>query len=314
MQRYVARRLIHSLLILLGISVISFSLMNLAPGGPVQFSQDPRMTPADKARLEEALGLNRPLYVQYLDWLSKVVRLDFGKSYVSRRPAIDMIAERLPATVQLSAVALILGLLGGVPMGIYAGLKPGSWFDNLVRLFTVVSNAVPHWWMGLLLIVFLAPLRIFPSGGMYTLGQDSLADRLHHLALPAIIASMGGWITFSRFLRYEVLEVVSQDYTRTAHAKGLPRRIVLTRHVLRNALLPVVTILGGALAGLISGSVLYENVFSWPGVGRLAIEAFYKRDFPLLMAITMITSFLVILGNLLADLAYGLVDPRVQYD
>jgi peptide/nickel transport system permease protein len=314
MQRYVIRRLIQSFLILLGISIISFALMHLAPGGPVQFFEDPRLTPAGKARLEEALGLNRPLYIQYLDWSSRIARLDFGKSYVSRRPVIDMIAERLPATMQLSAVALLLGLLGGIPMGIYAGLKPGSWLDNLVRLLTVVSNAVPHWWVGLLLIVFLSPLHIFPAGGMYTLGHDNLADRLWHLVLPAFIASMGGWITFSRFMRYEVLEVISQDYTRTAYAKGLPQRIVLTRHVLRNALLPVVTILGGALAGLISGSVLYENVFSWPGIGRLSIEAFYKRDFPLLMAIIMISSFLVILGNLLADLAYGLVDPRVKYE
>jgi peptide/nickel transport system permease protein len=314
MQRYIVRRLIHSFFILVGISVISFSLMHLAPGGPIQFIEDPRLTPASKARLEEALGLNRPLHVQYLDWFSHVARLDFGKSYVSRRPVIDMIAERLPATMQLSAAALLLGLLGGMPMGIYAGLRPGSWLDNLVRLFTVVGNAVPHWWMGLLLIVFFAPLGIFPAGGMYTLGHDNLADRLWHLALPAFIASMGGWITFSRFMRYEVLEVINQDYTRTAHAKGLPQRIVLTRHVLRNALLPVVTILGGTLAGLVSGSVLYENVFSWPGIGRLAIDAFYKRDFPLLMALNMITSLLVILGNLLADLAYGLVDPRVQYD
>lgn len=314
MQRYVIRRLIHSFFILVGISVISFSLMHLAPGGPVQFIEDPRLTPASKARLEEALGLNRPLHIQYLDWLSHVARLDFGKSYVSRRPVIDMIAERLPATMQLSAAALLLGLLGGIPMGVYAGLKPGSWLDNLVRLFTVVGNAVPHWWMGLLLIVFFAPLGIFPAGGMYTLGHDNLADRLWHLTLPAFIASMGGWITFSRFMRYEVLEVINQDYTRTAHAKGLPQRIVLTRHVLRNALLPVVTILGGTLAALVSGSVLYENVFSWPGIGRLAIDAFYKRDFPLLMALNMITSLLVILGNLLADLAYGLVDPRVQYD
>jgi peptide/nickel transport system permease protein len=314
MQRYVIRRAIQSVFLLLGISIISFSLMHLAPGGPVQFFEDPRMTPADKARIEKALGLDRPLYVQYLDWLSQVVRLNFGKSYVSKRPVLDMIAERLPATMQLSAAAMILGLLGGVPLGIYAGLKPGSWFDNLVRLFTVVSNAVPHWWMGLLLIVLFAPVHIFPAGGMYTLGYDNLPDRLWHLALPAVIASMGGWITYSRFLRYEVLEVINQDYTRTAYAKGLPQRVVMVRHVLRNALIPIVTMMGSALASLISGSVLYENVFSWPGIGRLAIDAFYKRDFPLLMAEIMITSFLVILGNLLADIGYGVVDPRVRYE
>jgi peptide/nickel transport system permease protein len=188
-------------------------------------------------------------------------------------------------------------------------------------VFTVAGNALPHWWLGLMLIIFfswvysLTGFRVVPSGGMYTLGkQDDLLDRLWHMALPALIGALGGWITFSRFVRYQVLEVIRQDYVRTARAKGLPRQMVLTRHVLRNALIPLVTLMGGALAGLMSGAVLLEGVFSWPGMGRLAIEAFFKRDYPLLMALIMLPSFLVILGNLLADIAYGLVDPRVRYD
>ncbi|NIO70807.1 MAG: ABC transporter permease subunit [Anaerolineae bacterium] len=321
MRRYVIRRAIQSVFLLWTISLISFALMHLAPGGPVQFFEDPRMNPADIAALEHSLGLDQPLPVQYARWLWGILRLDFGRSYVSHRPVLDLIAERLPATMQLSLAWLILGLLGGISLGILAALKRGSWFDSAVRVFTVAGNALPHWWLGLMLIVFfswvysLTGFRVVPSGGMYTLGkQNDLLDRLWHMALPALIGALGGWITFSRFVRYQVLEVIGQDYVRTARAKGLPNQMVLTRHVLRNALIPLVTLLGGALAGLMSGAVLLESVFSWPGMGRLAIEAFFKRDYPLLMALIMIPSFLVILGNLLADIAYGLVDPRVRYD
>jgi peptide/nickel transport system permease protein len=244
-----------------------------------------------------------------------VVRLDFGKSYVSHRPVLNMIAERIPATVELAAAGIILGLLGGIPLGVYIAFKRGTWFDSVVRVLTVVGNAVPHWWLGLILIiVFSSTIKLFPSGGRYTIGQEDILDRLWHLALPAIISALGGWITYSRFMRYEVLEVVRQDYVRTAHAKGLPGRIVMSRHILRNALLPIVTMMGGILTIVVSGAVLFENVFSWPGMGRLSIQAFYKRDYPVLMALIMISSFLVIVGNLLADIAYGFVDPRVKYE
>ncbi len=315
MKRYVIRRSIQSVFLLLGISIISFSLMHLSPGGPVQFLEDPRLTREHKEALEHQLGLDQPLPIQYLRWLWGVVRLDFGKSYVSRRPVLKMIAERIPASVQMSGAGLILGLLGGIPLGIYSALRRGSWFDNVTRVLTVVGNAVPHWWLGLILIiVFSSTIRIFPSGGMYTIGRGDLLDRLWHLILPAIIAATGGWITYLRFMRYEVLEVIRQDYVRTAQAKGLPWSIVLQRHVLRNAILPVVTMMGGILTIVISGAVLFETVFSWPGMGRMAVDAVFKRDYPLLMALNMISSFLVILGNLLVDIAYGFVDPRVKYE
>lgn len=315
MGRYVIRRSIQSIFILWTVSIISFGLIHLSPGGPVQFMEDPRLTRAHKEELEHQLGLDQPLPVQYLRWLWGVVRLDFGKSYVSRRPVIKMIAERIPASVQLSGAGLILGLLGGIPLGIYSALRRGSWFDNVTRVLTVVGNAVPHWWLGLILIiVFSSTIRIFPSGGMYTIGRGDLLDRLWHLILPAIIVATGGWITYLRFMRYEVLEVIRQDYVRTAQAKGLPWSIVMQRHVLRNAILPIVTMMGGILTIVISGAVLFETVFSWPGMGRMAVNAVFKRDYPLLMALNIISSFLVILGNLLVDIAYGFVDPRVKYE
>jgi peptide/nickel transport system permease protein len=191
----------------------------------------------------------------------------------------------------------------------------GTWVDNVIRVFTVIGNAVPHWWLGLMILVISAnTIRLFPLGGMFTPGHDTLLDRLWHLALPATIAAMGGWIGYSRFIRSEVLEVLGQDYVRTARAKGLRETVVMAGHVLRNALIPIVTMMGGVLAALVSGGVLFETTFSWPGIGRMFIAAAFQRDYPVLMALTMMTAVLVIIGNLLADIAYGWVDPRVRYD
>lgn len=315
MKRYVVRRAIQSIFLLLAITFIGFMLMRLAPGGPVQFYEDPRVTPERIKELEASLGLDQPLVVQYVKWLGAIVQGDFGRSYVSRRPVLDMIAERLPATVLLSGSSMILGFLVGIPLGIYAALKRGSWFDSSVRFFTVAGNAIPHWWLALVLIIFFSStLRILPSGGMYTLGNGSIPDRLWHLILPAGLSALGAWLTLSQFLRSEILEVLRADYVTTARAKGLRERLVMIRHVLRNALLPVVTMMGGALAGLISGAVLFEYVFSWPGMGRLAVESVFKRDYPLLMALLIISSTLVILGNLIADVVYSVVDPRVRLE
>jgi peptide/nickel transport system permease protein len=314
LARYIVRRSLQSVGLLLLITVLSFGIMRLAPGGPAQFLDDPRIGPEYREILLESFGLRDPLPVQYLKWLWNVVRLDFGYSFIDRRPVIEKIAERVPASFQLSIASLLLGLLG-VPLGIYAALRHGRWQDQVIRVFTVFGNAVPHWWLGLMLLILMAStFRIFPLGGMYTIGDGSLSDRLWHLALPALIGALGGWIGFSRFVRSEMLDVLGQDYIRTAQAKGLGARAVLVRHALRNALIPLVTILGSSLAGLFSSGVLFETTFSWPGLGRMSVDAAYQRDFPVLMALTVIFSALVILGNLLADIAYGWVDPRVRYE
>jgi peptide/nickel transport system permease protein len=314
MLRFVIRRLIQSVFILLGVSMLSFALMHAAPGGLTTLYANPRIPAATIERLEEQFGLRDPIPVQYLKWLSNVLQLNFGYSLIDQRPVVDKIAERLPATIQLSLASILLGLLG-IPLGVYAAMHRGSWIDNAVRVFTVLGNAVPHWWLGLMILVLSAnTIRIFPLGGMYTPGNDTLLDRLWHLLLPATIGAMGGWITYSRYIRSEVLEVLGQDFVRTARAKGLSERLVMGRHVLRNALIPVVTIMGGTLAALVSGSVLFESTFSWPGIGRMAVAAAFQRDYPVLMALNMLGATLVILGNLLADIAYGWVDPRVRYD
>jgi peptide/nickel transport system permease protein len=314
MGRFLIRRLVQSVFILLGVSILSYGLMRMAPGGLVGIYGNPRISQATIQRLEEQLGLNDPIPVQYVKWLTSALQLNFGVSFIDQRPVVDKIAERLPATIQLSLAALLLGLLG-IPLGVFAAMHRGGWVDNLVRVFTVVGNAVPHWWLGLMILVISAnTIRLFPLGGMYTQGNDTLLDRLWHLALPATIAAMGGWIGYSRFMRSEMLEVLGLDFVRTARAKGLRERVVLVRHVFRNALIPIVTLMGGVLAALVGGSVLFENTFSWPGIGRMAVQAAFQRDYPVLMALVMFSSVLVILGNLLADIAYGWVDPRVRYD
>jgi peptide/nickel transport system permease protein len=288
--------------------------MHAAPGGLVNIYANPRISPETVQRLEEQFGLHDPVPVQYLKWLSNVVRLNFGYSFIDQRPVVDKIGERLPATIQLSLAAMLLGLLG-IPLGVWAAMHRGSWIDNVIRVFTVVGNAVPHWWLGLMILVISAnTIRIFPLGGMFTPGNDTLLDRLWHLALPATIAAMGGWIGYSRFMRSEVLEVLGQDFVRTARAKGLRERVTLSRHVLRNALIPIVTMMGGVLAALVSGGVLFESTFSWPGIGRMAVAAAFQRDYPVIMALNMLSATLVIVGNLMADIAYGWVDPRVRYD
>jgi peptide/nickel transport system permease protein len=314
LTRYVVRRSLQSVGLLLLISLLAFSIMRLAPGGPAQFMDDPRIGSEYREALRESYGLNDPWPIQYAKWLSNVVRLDFGVSFIDRRPVLDKIGERFWASFQLAASSFVLGLLG-IPLGVYAALRHGRWQDQTIRVFTVFGNAVPHWWLGLMLLVLSATtFRIFPLGGVYTIGDGSLLDRLWHLALPALIGALSGWIGYSRYIRSEMLDVLGQDYVRTAHAKGLGPRDVLFRHGLRNALIPLATMLGGIFTLLLSGSVLFETTFSWPGLGRMTVDAAFQRDYPVLMAMTVLSSTLAIMGNLLADVAYGWIDPRVRYD
>ena len=315
LTRYVARRLVQSIFLLLLISVLSFGLMRLAPGGPAQvMTEDPRISAEYRERVLESFGLNEPLPVQYAKWLLNVARLDFGYSFVDRRPVIDKIAERIPASFQLSIGAFLLGLLG-IPLGVVAALHHGRWPDQVIRIFTVLGNAVPHWWLGLMLLVLMAStVRLLPLGGMETPGDGSLPDRLRHLALPWLVGALGGWIGYSRYVRSGMLDVLGQDYVRTARSKGLGEQALLYGHALRNALIPLMTFLGPSLVGLLSSGLLFEVTFSWPGLGRMAVDAAFQRDYPVLMGLNVIFAALGILANLLSDVAYGWVDPRVRYE
>jgi peptide/nickel transport system permease protein len=342
MTRYIIRRSLQSLLLMWVSTLIGFSVYQLAPGGPLQFlDDDPRRNAADVARLERTYGIDRSIAVQYIawafgeDWLpatdtwrsgrclnepdrcSKgIVRLDFGRSFSFKgEPVLKVIADRIPATFLLAFSSLILSIVIGFPLGIIAAFTRGRWPDNSIRIITVLINTVPEWWIGLIALIILGGyLGLVPLSGMYDIGDGSLLDRLHHLFLPALVSSISGWIGFSRILRFEILDVLNQDYVRTAKAKGLSRQAVIWRHVLRNALMPFVTGLGGIFLLILSGSVLFEIVFSWPGMGRLAVNAINARDYPVMMALFVISSFLGIVGVLMVDILYSVVDPRVRYD
>lgn len=310
---FIIRRSVQTLFILWAVSLIAFAIVHLAPGGPFSALDDPSISPETLKALRASSGLDDPVPVQYARWLGNVARGDFGRSLIDSRSASDKIVERLSATLELNVAARLLGLLG-IPLGIYAALRRGQLPDQLSRMVTAIASATPHWWLGLLVLVFVAaPTGWIPLGGMYTIGkQNDIVDRLWHLALPASIAAIGDLVLWSRFLRTEVLEVLSQDYIRTARAKGLPYRLVITRHLLGNALIPVVTVLGGTFASVISSSVILETTFSWPGIGRLAYTAAIQRDYPVVMALLMISTSLVLIGSLLADVVYTLVDPRIR--
>lgn len=341
MTRYIIRRGLQSIVLVFITTLIAFSIYQIAPGGPLQFlDDDPRSSGVDKARLERLYGLDRAVAIQYVAWLAGedwmpqgeawqsgqclsnpnkcsrgIIRLDFGRSFSFKgESVIDLIVERIPATFTLGFASLVLSMAVGIPLGIIAAYTRGRWPDNTIRVVTVLINTVPDWWLGLLLLIILGGyLGVVPLGGMYTIGDGSIPDRLHHLILPAVIGATGGWIGISRILRFEILDVLSLDYVRTARAKGLSRWGVVSRHVLRNALMPFVTGLGGIFLIFLSGSLLLELVFSWPGMGRLFIAAVNARDYPLMMALFVISSFLGIMGLLFVDILYSLVDPRVRY-
>ncbi|MBK8034746.1 MAG: ABC transporter permease [Chloroflexi bacterium] len=290
----------QSIVILWAISLIAFVIMHLAPGGPGAIYEDPTISPEATERIRESFGLNDPILTQYVRWLGSILQGDFGRSFVDSRPVLGKISERIPATIQLNVAARLLGLLG-IPLGIYSAVRRNRFIDHFIRILLSIGSAAPHWWIGLMFLVFVAaPTGWLPLGGMYTIGkQEDLLDRIWHLVLPATMYAFGDWIVWSRYLRSEIFEVLNQDYVRTAHAKGLTGSRILTRHVLRNAMIPVITIFGGSFATIISGSVALETVFSWPGIGRLAYTASIQRDYPVIMALILISSLLVMLGNLL---------------
>lgn len=316
MTQYLVRRLLQSIPILFLISLLSFLLMYSTPGNFINpFEYPGEMGKEEIDRILHSLGLDRPWYVQYGEWFGKALRLDLGRSFKFNTPVTEMIVERLGATLQLTLSALFLSLTLGVLIGVFAALYRGSLFDNLTRVLAVAGHAVPTFWLGLVCIwIFAVQLRWLPTGGISSIDADvwDIGDRLRHLILPALILSFGRVANFSRYVRGEMLEVIRQDYIRTARAKGLKERAVLIRHALRNALIPLVTVLGLNVRFLFGGAVLIENIFAWPGMGRLIVNAAFQRDYPIIMGTTLISALLVIVGNLLADVAYAVVDPRIK--
>jgi peptide/nickel transport system permease protein len=316
MGRFVARRVVQAIPTFFGITLLSYMVLRLAPGDPVLLLFGAGNLRADEiAALRTAYGLDQPLPVQYLSWLSHILTGDFGRSFLYKRPVIEMIQASLPNTLVLAGLALVVTVAVGVPLGVLAARYRGSLLDQAIRILGVAGHAIPAFWFGLLWILILAvQFRLFPVGGMLTVGKDAfdIPDRLAHLAGPVVTLSLAGIANYSRYMRTETLEVLSQDYVRTARAKGLRENLVLFVHALRNALLPLVTALGSQIAFLVSGAVVIEQVFAWPGMGRMTYEAARSKDYPIVMAVVVIASAVLLLSYIARDIAYGLVDPRVR--
>jgi peptide/nickel transport system permease protein len=316
MGRFVARRVVQAIPTFFWITLLSYMVLRLAPGDPVLLLFGAGNLRADEiAALRTAYGLDQPLPIQYLSWLGHILTGDFGRSFLYKRPVVEMIQASLPNTLVLAGLALVVTVAVGVPLGVLAARYRGSLLDQAIRILGVAGHAIPAFWFGLLWILILAvQFRLFPVGGMLTVGKDAfdIPDRLAHLAGPVVTLSLAGIANYSRYMRTETLEVLSQDYVRTARAKGLRENLVLFVHALRNALLPLVTALGSQIAFLVSGAVVIEQVFAWPGMGRMTYEAARSKDYPIVMAVVVIASAVLLLSYIARDIAYGLVDPRVR--
>lgn len=322
MTQYILRRVLGMIPLIIGISFIVYALINLVPGSPTDvFKFNPDLKPEDLARIRENLGLNDPWYFRYFTWLGNAVQGDFGNSFINYAPVSYLIRAALPNTLLLSIVSLIIALLLSVPIGVLAAVKRNSVFDRVTTVIATAFSSLPSLWLGLMLIVLFAVkfqewgLPSLPTSGVRNLRvEDNLLDRIRHLILPAAalsLVSLAGW---TRYIRSQMLEVIRQDFVRTAQAKGLVNRIVLLRHAFRNALLPLVTLVGLTIPDLFGGALIVENVFGYPGIGQLTVSSLRSNDYSVAMACVMMLAFLTVVGNLIADILYGVLDPRVRYD
>lgn len=314
MNNVLVRRLAQLVPMLFFISLVSFLLVKLAPGDPIQAYITPRMNPEDIERIRQSLGLDKPLFMQYLLWLKNVLHGDLGYSLIYHRPVLTMIAERIPATLGLMGASLIMAMILAIPLGLLAGAYKHRWLDHFLNMFAYIGISVPIFWFGILLItVFSVQLNWLPSMGMRTIGaEDSWLDVVRHAILPCIALSFYNLSTYVRYIRSNTITQLSADYVQTQLAYGATRRSILFRHVLKNVLLPVITLFGISFGELVVGAYVTESVFSWPGMGLLGIQSITSLDYPLIMAMIMLSSTMIIVGNLVADLLYRVADPRIK--
>lgn len=317
MSRYVLRRILIAIPLLIGISALLFLLMQKMPGGPLAvYGANPYLTAVERARLIAAMGLDQPIHVQYLKWLASAVHGDLGHSIFTGRPVLGMIAERAPNTLMLMGSSMVISLVLGLTLGVLSAVRPYSKFDYAATTASFLGYSLPTFWFGIMLMmVFAATLHWLPAGGMQPLGSEGgFVARLPYMVLPVTVLSIVTVASWSRFMRSSMLEVLRADFIRTARAKGLAEKVVIGRHALRNALIPVVTVVMMAMPHLFGGAVMTETIFSWPGIGRLFYDSLGKSDYPVLMGILLISATLVVVFNLLADLLYSAVDPRIKLD
>lgn len=316
MLSYLLRRIVQAIPLLVLVTIVSFGIMQLSPGGPLTaYAHNPHISAAQLDAIKHNLGLDQPVYIQYLHWFTNLLHGNWGLSLSTGESVLAMIAARLPNTLILVVTAFLISLIFAIPLGIYSAARKYSMFDYIATFGSFVAWSAPVFWIGFMAqLIFSVRLRWLPTAGLYTEGVPwSLGDFLEHLIMPALVLGLGSIASWSRYLRGSMLETLSQDFIRTARAKGLARSVVVNRHAVRNALIPLVTLIALDVPGFFTGALLVEIVFSWPGMGRLFYDALNQRDYILLQGILLISAALIFAGNLLADLVYSWLDPRIQY-
>jgi peptide/nickel transport system permease protein len=315
-KRYLARRLLLLIPVLAGVSIVIFMVLHLSPGDPVEIMLGSQATQEDRERLRAELGLDQPLHVQYVRWISQVVRGDLGRSIWMKRPVLQEVLGRFQATLILTGTALVISTVAGIALGVASATRPNSLLDRTSAVASLFGASMPSFWLGIvLMVVFALWLGWLPASGMYApYGGGDLADLLAHLALPAVTLAAASVTIIARLTRATMLETLGQDYIRTARAKGVVERGVVLRHALKNALIPIVTVVGVQAGYLLGGAVLTETVFAWPGVGTLMVQGILARDFPLVQGCVLVVALSFVLINLAVDLLYAWLDPRIRYD
>ncbi|MDO4648664.1 MAG: ABC transporter permease [Eubacteriales bacterium] len=312
-MKRIMNKLLQSILVMFIVSILCFALVKLAPGDPVLTYVQPNMSESYIATLRESLGLNKPLYEQYFLWLIKILHGDFGYSLVNTRPVLTQIMNRLPATLLLMGTSMVLAVLISIPLGLYCGKNSNGKLDKVTSVLSYVGISIPNYWFGILLIyLFSVYLGWLPSIGMHSDGNKTTLDLIRHLILPCSVMTYVNTAQFTRYIRSSTITQMSADYVSVQRAYGMSENQILFRHVLKNAVLPLITVLGMSLQSLVSGAMICEQVFSWPGTGQLAVTAVTTFDYPLIMGITMMTALMIVIGNLLADILYTIVDPRIR--
>lgn len=313
MRRLIVKRMLQTIPMLIAISIVSFLLIKLAPGDPVQAYITPEMGPTDIERIRENLGLNDPIHIQYIRWLKNVLKGDLGYSLVNHRPVLIQIKERLPATIGLMSTSLIFSMIVGIIVGLLSAANQNKLFDRIVTLISYLGISIPSFWFAMMLILLLSlKLKLLPSIGMRTIGVHSTWDLIKHAIMPTLVLSIQNIAVIARYIRSSTISQLKEDYVIVQLAAGASRNEILYKYVLKNAILPVITILGMSLPSLVSGAFITESIFGWPGMGQLGVTAIFSYDYPLIMAITMFSSLILILGNLLSDVLYSVVDPRIK--
>ncbi|MCX7885518.1 MAG: ABC transporter permease [Caloramator sp.] len=317
MFKYIVKRILQAIPLLFIITLITFLIINLAPGEPIYMFIDPESAKHVNIEvIKHKYGLDQPIHIRYFVWLKGILKFDFGISFLEKRPVLQMINQRLFATISLMLVSVIISFLIAIPAGIVSAVKRNSVGDYLFSTLSFIGVSIPSFWFGLMLILlFSLKLGWLPSSGMReNFDQFDFVDRLKHIILPACVLAFGTMASKMRYMRSSMLEVIRQDYIRTARSKGLSERIVIWKHAFRNALLPIITLLGMLLPGIFGGAVAVETVFGWPGMGRMIVQSTFSRDYPVIMGTELFSSILVIIGSLIADVLYAVADPRIKYN